>query len=581
MPGDPEPLLGLLRVYEARQDYPALAGQLEAILRIMPDNALLRDRLTRVYAELGEIPHAMEHSRNLISSGLSTPSVHSFYAYYHLFLPDRTRAAQRDTCQGVFSSSAQAQRRPLPSEPRRKLRIGYLTGDFCSGPPFYFLSSLFAHHSLDRFAIFCYNTRPSVDNASEWYRSRFHWRDCSLLNDSDLAEAISADRIDILVDLSGIMPGNRLSVFALRPAPIQATYPNCPSTTGASGIDYIMTDRTVCPPGHEDNYTETPVFLDSGYLAFSPDPAAPPLTPLPALSNGFITFGLFQQLAKLNTAVWDSVARILHACPNSQLLLHNSSHGFTGPAAPNCRLAFRQLADRGVPADRVRIGPQCSHSGSMALMAQADIALDSFPFQGQTTTCDCLWMGVPVVALTGHNHAARVSTSLLENARLPQFAATTADHYVHTALRLAAAVPQLAALRAGLRSHLLTSPLLDARRLASQVERAYRRMWRSGRSKTPNLKGISTAPCPLKNPSDPFSPLKLYPLGGTSLPNLSRASTSTVVQPTGSSHPDGTKPARNSTTALGSRTRSFASAVYFGPFISPPIKCGSGPAFLP
>jgi predicted O-linked N-acetylglucosamine transferase (SPINDLY family) len=220
-----------------------------------------------------------------------------------------------------------------------------------------------------------------------------------------------------------------------------------------------------------------PVFLPSGYLMYSPPDAMPEVSPLPALRNGYVTFGMFQRRAKTNGRVWDAVAAILRRCPGSKLTVQTGAAALDYPSSPSYREMRELFAARGIEEDRVRLIGKRPQYATLQHMSEVDIALDTFPYQGQTTTCECLWMGVPVVALSGEAHVARVGTALLERAGLGELAASTPEGYVETAVRLAADLPTLARMRAGMRELVRSSTLLDGRRLAAEVESAYRWMW--------------------------------------------------------------------------------------------------------
>ena len=272
-----------------------------------------------------------------------------------------------------------------------------------------------------------------------------------------------------------ISNANRLPLFAQRAAPVQATFPNYPGTTGVSEIDYIFTDIWTTPNGCDAEYAEQPWRLPSGYLVYRE--AQVPVTPLPALGNGYVTFGMFQRPGKLHAGAWDAVARVLRAEPSSRLLIHFSSVELDEERGPHKRRMLGLLEQRGVSADRVsfrgnRISPE-----HLALIGEADIALDSFPYNGQTTTCDCLWMGVPVVTLRGSTHVSRVSQGLLERVGLGRLAAADPDGYVDAAAGLARDLEGLAQLRGALRQTMRDRSLTDGRRLAAEIEDAYRGMW--------------------------------------------------------------------------------------------------------
>jgi predicted O-linked N-acetylglucosamine transferase (SPINDLY family) len=296
------------------------------------------------------------------------------------------------------------------------------------------------------------------------------------LGDDEIESVIRRDGVDILVDLSGHFQHNRLTVFTRRPAPVQVSFPNYPGTTGVEEIDYILTDRWTTPEGSESEYAEEPYRLPSGYLVYRY--AGVPLTPLPAASNGYLTFGMFQRPGKLHKGVWAVITETLRRTPESRLLIHFGSAELDEEGSGQRERLLGILKDGGVGTERIvfrgsRISPE-----HLAVVGEADIALDAFPFNGQTTTCDCLWMGVPVISLRGQTHVSRVTPALLDRLDLGELAAETPAGYVEQALRLAGSLERLAALRAGLREKMQERWMTGGSRLAQEIEQAYRTMWR-------------------------------------------------------------------------------------------------------
>ncbi|KAB8318631.1 hypothetical protein SD81_014980 [Tolypothrix campylonemoides VB511288] len=272
------------------------------------------------------------------------------------------------------------------------------------------------------------------------------------------AHAIAADGLDVLVDLSGHTGRNRLPVFAFRPARVTGTWIGYSGTTGLAAMDYIIADRFVLPPEDEPFYSERPWRLPDCYLLFSPPEDAPPIAPLPALSSGRITFGSFNNLAKVGDATLDAWARILRELPESRLVLKSP----TLPEAVARRLMVERLAARGIDEARLEILGRIPQAAShLSAYANIDIALDPFPYAGTTTTFEALWMGRPVVTLRGNRFTARVGDSILTNLGLPDWVAPDVDAYVETAVQKAADITTLAGLSASLRDRVRSSPLGD------------------------------------------------------------------------------------------------------------------------
>ncbi len=367
-------------------------------------------------------------------------------------------------------------------DPTRRLRLGYVSPDFCHHAVAYFIESVLAAHDQATTEIFCYAEVKSPDATTERFKQlvsaphQDHWRDTVGLTDEALAAKIRADRIDILIDLAGHTVGARLNVFAAKPAPIQVTWIGYPATTGLPQIEWRITDAVADPPGMtEDQYTEKPLRLPGGFNCYRPPADAPEVGPLPADATGAVTFGCFNHAAKIRDAALAVWAELLKRVPNSRLLLKH--RGFSLPSVVD---EYRQsFARRGVPADRLTLLPPVAGTRNhLAAYNQVDIGLDPFPYNGTTTTCEALWMGVPVVTLAGAMHRARVGASLLTRLGLPELVAPSLEAYIDVAARLAEDRPRLQELRRGLRQRMAASPLCDAGALTRELEAALRQVWR-------------------------------------------------------------------------------------------------------
>ncbi len=297
-----------------------------------------------------------------------------------------------------------------------------------------------------------------------------------------LAELIRADQIDMLVDLQGHSAGgSRLPVFAIKPAPIQITYLGYPDKTGLTAIDYRFTDAIADPPESDRPSDPAPsgerlVRLPNSFLCFRPYSEAPDIGDPPACSTHVITFGSFNHLAKVNTTTLELSAQILHRVPASRLMLKTRT---TSSLAAR-EFINERFAKFGIGPDRLKLDPFVDLTADhLRSYNQVDIALDAFPYNGTTTTCEALWMGVPVVTLAGQTHVSRVGASLLTNAGYPQWIARTREKYVDLAVHLAADLPALAEIRLGLRARMKSSPLTDGPQFARNVEEAYSGMWRA------------------------------------------------------------------------------------------------------
>ena len=355
--------------------------------------------------------------------------------------------------------------------PRRQpgvIRVGYVSGQLFDCSPAFFLEPLLAAHDRRLIRSYCYSNIARPDAVSRRLRALVAgWRDISMLNDGAAAEAVEKDRIDILVDLDGHAHGHRLGVFARRAAPVQVTYLGYPNTSGLAEMDYRVTDSACDPPGQTERFhTETLLRLDPCFLTYRPPPDAPEPSPSVAGRRPF-TFACFAAMPKLHAGSIAVYASILRQVPGSRLVLKNRA--LADPAIVE-RLE-RQFRREGVDASRLRLLAYLPRREShLDLYREADLALDSFPYAGTTTTCEALWMGVPVVSLVGKTHVERVGLTLLRQAGLPALAATSCEEFIRTAVEWASDRGRLARVRRGLRRRLRASALLDAGGYARRFE---------------------------------------------------------------------------------------------------------------
>lgn len=364
------------------------------------------------------------------------------------------------------------------SRPRghdRRLSIGFVSPDLRAHAVSFFLRPLLAHIDADALAVTAYANVATPDIVTEELRGLVGaWRDIRSCSDDVAASMIRDDGIDLLVDLAGHTADNRLLLFARRAAPVQISYLGYPATTGMAAMDARIVDTLTDPPGAEAHATERLCRLDRCFLAFAPT-AYPEISPSPAIERGSVTFGSFNNLAKLNEGVVALWARVLAATPGSSLLLKHDASGDEGVQEH----LLDSFAVHGIDRRRLRFVPRTPDLVShLATYAEVDIALDPFPYTGTTTTCEALWMGVPVVTLAGGHHAARVGLSILSAAGFPAGIAADADDYVRTAVELARAPSLLAALRTMLRPGMAASPLCDGADLARAFAGVIRELWR-------------------------------------------------------------------------------------------------------
>ena len=364
--------------------------------------------------------------------------------------------------------------RARPSGRPERLRIGYVSSDFRKHSVAYFVEPLLALHDASRYEITCYFAHKDADETTRRLQQLAHrWRDVADLDDRQLLQMIANDGIDILVDLNGHTSGGRLTAFARRAAPVQVSFIGYPDTTGVTEMDYRLSDAIADPPGAERLCTESLYRLPDCFLCYQAPEDAPAVVQTPWEKNGFITFGSFNNLAKINAEVIDLWAGLLREVPDSRLVIKNPS--LTDKATRERYQA--SFAKAGIPGERIDlVGFIADAAGHLGAYGRMDIALDTFPYNGTTTTCEALWMGVPVITLRGDRHSARVGASLLTAAGHPEWIADTPEQYLAIARDLAQDTGRLAQLRAGLREQLSVSLLCSAEPYVKAVEAAYDEM---------------------------------------------------------------------------------------------------------
>jgi len=356
----------------------------------------------------------------------------------------------------------------------QRLRVGFVSGDLRSHPVGHFLEAVLGCLDPARVELFAYPTANDGDALTERIRPRFAaWKSLAGLNDDTAAELIHADGVHVLVDLSGHTAQNRLELFARKPAQVQASWLGYFASTGLAEMDFLLADDTGVPETHRQWFTETVLALPETRLCFTAPREDIAVGPLPALQNGFVTFGSFQNLAKIGQPVLDLWAGALTALPASRLRVQCRQLG--DAAAAEALLAG--LARRGVDPARVRLLTGVPRAEYLAAHNEIDIILDTFPYPGGTTTCEALWMGVPTLTLAGKGLLGRQGASLLSAAGLPGWIAWSEAEYQRKVVALAADLPALAALRQNLRGRVLASALFDAPRFARRLEAALWDMW--------------------------------------------------------------------------------------------------------
>ncbi len=447
---------------------------------LAPADADVHVHLGNAYQDRGRHEAAVESYRRAVQLRPDYAAAGSnlvFSLHYHpgrdaesIFLEHRSWADRQGRLDGLSATHTNDR------NPERSLRIGYVSSDFRSHSVGYFVEPVLQGHDRARYQPICYSGvgRPD-ETTARLRRSAGEWREVVGLSDERVAEIVREDRIDVLVDLGGHTAANRMLLFARKPAPIQVTYLGYPNTTGLPTIDYRITDSFADPPGLTERFhTEQLVRLDPCAWCYQPPSDSPEVAELAALRNGYITFGSFNAFAKINERLIEMWAHILREVPGSRLLLKNKPLADAG-IREEAAEAFQRY---GIASGRLELqGWEARTARHLARYGNVDIALDTYPYHGTTTTCEALWMGVPAITLEGTSHVSRVGVSLLNNAGLPELIAFSPQEYVGVAVDLAGNLPRLSKLRREMRPRMRTSPLMDAQRFVRRLELSYRRMW--------------------------------------------------------------------------------------------------------
>ena len=398
--------------------------------------------------------------------------------YLETAQPEAMLAAARAYGERVSGRAVPFMHHDNEPDPNRRLRIGLVSGDFGDHPVGYFLEKVVESLDAARLELFAYETFKRTGELNQCLRrSILHWCAASQADMSveGLARQIRADGIDILIDLAGHTAHNRLPVFAWKPAPVQIAWLGYFATTGLAAMDYILADRWVLPSEEERGFVERPWRLPDSYYCFTPPDTPVHVGTLPSLQNGYITFGCFNKLTKVNERVIACWARVLQATPGSRLFLKSKALD-----NPSVTADYRERFVRhGIDPERLRLEGASPREAYLAAYNAVDIALDPFPFPGGTTSVEGLWMGVPVLTLTGDRFIGHQGETILQSAGLPHWIAADEEDYVAKAVAFSRDPHALMTLRAGLRERLISSPLCDAPRFARHFEEALRGMWQT------------------------------------------------------------------------------------------------------
>ncbi len=502
-------LLGLKRHKEAAAAY-------REALRIAPGNVAASDGLGKCLISLGRYQEAITVFRAAINANPDNPDPYGnmggalvtiakmeealavadeglrrmpgnaalleFAAYTMNFPRGTDHAAIKDLHVRFGQALVAASNRPEPAfrrspDPDRPLRVGFLSGDFAFHACAMFMKAPLLNFNHDDIQPVCFSTVRQTDGGDAPFKSACEWRNIDSRDPAEVAASILSADLDILIDCSGLTEGHRLGALVPRVAPIQCTWLGYPNTTGLPSMDYRIVDWLTDPQGSECQATERLIRLPGCFLCYTPPENAPPPTPTRAAldPDAPITFGSFNRMTKVTPAALDAWAQILRRVPNSRLLLK-----LRIPSEELRQDAVALFEKRGIEGSRIQMMPFLKHSRDAAAMyAEMDIALDSFPYNGTTTTCEATWMGVPVITLEGDSHRSRVGVSLNSVLGLRDLIAATPADYIETAVRLSADRSSLADFKASLRNRMAASPLCDAPAYAAKFAAALRGIWRA------------------------------------------------------------------------------------------------------
>lgn len=452
----------------------------ERAASLAPPRADIQNALAVAHHNLAQHDEALLHYRKALEIEPGFAAVHSnlLMALHYVEIADEPMYREHLAWAERHVRDIQAAPRASfanSREPERRLRVGYVSPRFSAGPVARNFLPLLREHDAAGFHVTCYSTADAHDATTDEIRSHAHaWREVAALDDEALAQRIRDDAIDLLVDLSGHCPGHRLRMFARRAAPVQLTWLDYSSTTGIAAIDHFVGDPLQTPPGTEQRFVEDLVRLPDVRLCYRPPDDLPQVVPPPALRNGHVTFGCINRLSKLNAPLVATWSAILREVPGSRLLLKGAAYA----SAEVRRSVEQRFAAHRIAADRLDLREFSDEARMMAEYGDMDICLDPFPYNGSTTTCDALLMGVPVVTQAGGTVASRAGLMFLTACGMRDWIADNPAEYVRIACEGARDLPRLAALRGALRTRLLDSPVCDAPRFARAMEAIYRSVWR-------------------------------------------------------------------------------------------------------
>jgi protein O-GlcNAc transferase len=464
-PAQTDTRLKLAQLLEQEWSLCEAEALIRQVLSVEPQRADAWSMLGRVNIYLGNPSEAIDAFGRALAIA-PNPASHSrllqSLQYADGVAPEVLLKAHREWAAAYEGQPAPPPRTRTLCKPDRRLRIGFVAADFGVNPIGFLVLPLLEHLDKMRCEITCYFDRPKGDVLTARFRAASdQWQVTHGMPTPEVVELVRNDAIDVLIDLMGHL-GDRLPVFAQRPAPLQATWFGYVGTTGLAAIDFLIADRFHVQPPDERFYTESILRMPHGYACYGPPAYAPPVSGLPALARGRVTFGCFNNPAKYSERILGAWSTILRRVPTATLLLKYG--GLHTPAVQQRLLArFGRL---GIEPQRIIFQGWSPHVELLERYAEVDLALDTHPYSGGVTTCEALWMGVPVITFPGKTFAGRHATSHLINAGYPQFVAQDVEGYVELAVQWAGRLEELAVIRTNLREQMRRSPLCDGDKFA-------------------------------------------------------------------------------------------------------------------
>jgi protein O-GlcNAc transferase len=466
--------LGL--AYKHQGDLHRAIDQYKKALKFSPDSADIHNNLGNALIDRGEFdlaigsyekavalnPNFDEAYGNILFAlnyhpDMDATEIFNYYQYYDKKRWNSYRQIQYDYPNSRISA--------------RKLKIGYVSPDFKMHPVRLFLEPLLSHHDKSQFEIYAYAQMHSEDIVTDRYRQYVDfWRTTIGMSDDEMSAHIQQDGIDILVDIAGHTAGNRLGVFARKPAPVSVSWLGFGYTTGLSAIDYYLSDNVSVPEGSETLFSETPWKIETPSYVYRPADGMGEVNELPALTNGYITFGTLSRSIRVNHRTIKAWAEVLQKIPSSRLII--DSKNYTDPKT--VAILTKQFQKFGIAKSRLRIG---YHTPPWDLLREIDIGLDCFPHNSGTTLFEMLYMGIPYVTLADRVSVGRIGSAILEGMNHQEWIACSEEEYVEKLITLASDPIKLASIRKNLRKKMQNSPLMDEPGFARKVERAYREMF--------------------------------------------------------------------------------------------------------